>query len=109
MEMFDNAPRKDILKELRRRFQYYFLSPGLHRGFRILRLFSKKQKPPTWAAVLVSIAMTLYELIAPAGCGGGVAAAAVAAAASFSIRWWMVNKASSSRSETPILSYTLRR
>lgn len=46
--------------------------------------------------------------IAPAGvCGVGPVV--VAAAASFKILWWMVNSANSSRSDTPILSYTLRR
>jgi len=44
----------------------------------------------------------------PAG-GCGAAPAVVAAAASFRMRWWMVNSASSNRSDTPILSYTLRR
>src|ERR1700678_236937 len=46
--------------------------------------------------------------ITPAGvCGDGPVV--VAAAASFNIGWWMVSSASSSRSDTPILSYTFRR
>ncbi len=68
-------------------------------------VFFVKKKGRPWAALFQQIES--YDVTpAPAW---GVAAAAVAAAASFRMRWWMVNNANSSRSETPILSYTLRR
>ncbi len=46
---------------------------------------------------------------APAAAVGVRISAVVAAAASFRIRWWIVNNANSNRSDTPILSYKLRR
>lgn len=59
--------------------------------------------PPFWAAFYLG--EETIQLVMVAGWAiGGVAAAAVAAAASFRMRWWMVNRASSRRSETPILS-----
>jgi hypothetical protein len=65
-----------------------------------------ERKKAALGRLFVSRIQAAYDETAPA-CG--VAAAAVAAAASFRIRWWMVNSANSRRSETPILSYTLRR
>ena len=65
--------------------------------------YNRQERPPFWAAFYLG--EETIQLVMVAGWAiGGVAAAAVAAAASFRMRWWMVNRASSRRSETPILS-----